>query len=57
MFGGANQTRRDDEELLGQERCQRDDVKQTTSPAAHTMSCPSGSEIMVMVMNNERGSR
>ena len=57
MFGGvrANQTRRDDEELLGQERCQRDEVKQTTSPAEHTMSCPSGSEIMVMMMNYEGG--
>lgn len=45
----TNHTRRDDVEELGQDRCHKDDVKHTTSPAEQMMSCPCGSRMVVMI--------
>jgi hypothetical protein len=45
----TNHTRRDDVEELGQERCHKDDVKHTTSPAEQMMSRPCGSGMVVMI--------
>jgi hypothetical protein len=45
----TNHTRRDDVEELGHERCHKDDVKHTTSPAEQMMSRPCGSGMAVMI--------